>query len=93
MTVDYKGYMTDKMEFISKHNHDYELTTSPMDDYGVYCKTYVFTDGAIWYERMSPEVVSAVVEVHGCKCRVEVNLFRTEFWSTEAGSKYYYEQF
>lgn len=93
MDATYKEYMTAKMEFISKHNHDYMLETSPMDDYGVYYKTYLFKDGAIWYERMSPEIVPAVAEVHGVKCKVEVKLFRTEFWSTEAGSKFYYEQF
>lgn len=93
MTVGYKEYMTDKMEFISKHNHDYVIDTSPMDDYGCYYKTYVFTDGAIWYEAMSPQIVPAVTEVYGVKCKVEVKLFRTEFWSTESESKFYYEQF
>ena len=93
MTVDYKEYMTEKMDFISKHDHDYELITSPMDDYGCYYKTYCFKDGAIWYEKMSPEIVPAIVEIYGARCKVDVKLFRTEFWSTESGSKFYYEQF
>jgi len=93
MTVGYKEYMSDKMAFVSKHNHDYVLDTSPMDDYGCYYKTYCFKDGAVWYEKMSPEICPAVVEVHGVKCKVEVKLFKTEFWSTETESKFYYEQF
>lgn len=93
MTVDYKTYMTEKMDFFSEHNHDYFIETSPMDDYGVYYKTYCFEDGAIWYERMSPHTVPVTVEVNGCTCRVEVKLFRTEYWSTESPSKYYFEQF
>ena len=93
MTVDYKEYMSDKMAFVSKHNHDYILETSPMDEYGCYFKTYCFRDGAIWYEKMSPEIVPAIAEAHGVKCKVEVKLFKTEYWSTEAGSKLYYEQF
>lgn len=93
MTVDYKTYMTEKMDFVSKHNHDFIIETSPMDDYGCYYKTYIFADGAMWYEKMSPEVCPAIAEVHGVKCKVEVKLFKTEFWSSEAGSKFYYEQF
>ena len=71
MTVDYKEYMTEKMDFISKHDHDYELITSPMDDYGCYYKTYCFKDGAIWYEKMSPEIVPAIVEIYGARCKVD----------------------
>lgn len=93
MTVDYKTYMTEKMEFISKHDHDFIVETSPMDDFGCYYKDYIFADGAIWYERMAPVTVPAIAEAHGVKCKVDVNLFQTEFWSTESESKFYYEQF
>lgn len=93
MIASYKEYMGDKMEFISRHNHDYEIYTSPMDDYGCYYKTYCFKDGAVWYEKMSPEIVPAIAEARGVRCKVEVKLFKTEFWSSESGSKVYYEQF
>lgn len=93
MTVGYKEYMNEKIEFISKHDHDFIVDTSPMDDYGVYYKTYIFADGAVWYEKMSPVVESGIAEIHGCRCKVEVEMLRTEFWSTETASKFYYEQF
>ena len=93
MTVDYNGYMNEKIEFISKHNHDFIVETSPMDDYGCYYKTYIFADGAMWYEKMSPQTVPAIAEAHGVKCKVDVKLFCTEFWSTESGSKFYYTEF
>lgn len=93
MTVGYKEYMTEKLDFISKHNHDFIVDTSPMDDYGCYYKTYFFADGAVWNEKMSPETCPAVAEVHGIKVKVDVEMLKTEFWSTESGSKFLYEKF
>lgn len=64
-----------------------------MDEYGRYWKTYVFVDGAVWYEAMCPTYEQAEVEVKMVKITVEIKMLRTEFWSTESGSKYYYEKF
>lgn len=64
-----------------------------MDEYGRYWKTYVFTDGAVWYEAMCPTYEQVEVEVKMVIITVEIKMLRTEFWSTESGSKYYYERF
>ena len=94
MTVNYEEYIREKMEFMKKHDHDYFTETSPMNEYGEYWKTYTFKDGAIWYEKMSSHFEQVEVVVLGAKCKVDVKLFRTEFWNTEQPtSKFYYEQF
>lgn len=93
MTVTYEQYNEDKKEFFEKHNYDYDCETSPMDEYGVYYKTYSFTDGAQWMERMSPEYVEYEVTVKLVKVKETIKMFKTEYWSTESGSKYYYERF
>ena len=93
MIVTYKEYVEDKKAFFEKHEYNYLVETSPMDEYGVYYETYNFADGAQWYERMSPEIVEEELEVLKIKVVVEIKLFKTEFWSTESGSKYYYERF
>lgn len=93
MTVTYREYTEDKRAFFTKHNHDFHTSTSPMDEYGRYSKTYSFADGAQWLEVMSPEYIEQIIEVKMAKVKVEVKMFRTEYWNTEAGSKYYYEQF
>ena len=90
----YHEYSLEKRGFFERHDYDYQVETSPMDEYGVYHKEYICSDGAIWYERMSPEWVSETVEIKHATVKVEVKMFRTEFWSTDnAESKYYYEQF
>lgn len=93
MVVTYNEYMEDKKAFFEKHDYDYTVDTSSMDEYGRYYKTYNFTDGAQWYEAMSPEYVTETIEVKLVKIDVDIKLFRTEYWSTESGSKYYYEKF
>lgn len=97
MTVNYNEYSNDKKAFFSKHDNDFNTFTSSMDEYGRYHKEYVFSDGAIWYELMRPEYVTEDIEleVKGVKVKtqIKVKLFRIEFWSTESGSKYYYEKF
>ena len=98
MTVNYKEYRDNKDKFFKKHKHDFNTDTSPMDQYGVYYKTYIFTDGAIWYERMAPvwEKVQVEVNVRGVDVKIEqdIKLFETEFFSSDnAESKKYYEKF
>lgn len=92
MTVNYKVYNEEKQKFFKKHKNDFNCETSPMDGYGRYWKTYVFADGAQWCEAMTP-VIDTIETIHlECKVKVDVKFLRTEFWSTESGSKYYYEQ-
>lgn len=92
-TVSYKQYNGEKKSFFEKHEHDFKCDTSSMDEYGRYWKTYVFADGAVWYEAMCPTYESTEVEIKMVKVTVEIKMLRTEFWSTESGSKYYYEKF
>ena len=93
MTVNYKIYLEDKKKFFEKHKYNFKTETSPMDEYGRYHKTYNFEDGAQWMETMSPQYVTETIEIKFVKMNVEVKLLRTEYWNTEAGSKYYYEKF
>ena len=94
MTVKYAEYNAEKMEFFNNHKNDFKCDTSSMDQYGRYWKTYVFEDGAIWYEALSTEYIQQEIEVKCCKVNVEIKMFRTEFWSTDdSKSKYYYEKF
>lgn len=94
MTVNYESYSNEKKAFFKKHDNDFRCDTSSMDEYGRYWKTYIFEDGAQWYEAMSPEYVSQEVEIKMCKMTIEVKMFRTEFWSSDnATSKFYYEKF
>lgn len=100
MTVNYETYDNEKMNFIRKYGKKYDWTidTSPMNEYGVYYKTYIFENGASWYERMSPVYKSKEVEteIEGItvKATIKVKLFQTEFWSSDnAESKIYYEKF
>ena len=93
MTVTSRDYTEDKKNFFEKHDYDYSVETSPMNQYGEYSKVYSFADGAAWCEHMSPYYATEEIEVKLVKVTVDVKLFRTEYWSTEAPSKYYYERF
>lgn len=94
MTVDIKIYDKEKREFFQKHDNDFSCDTSSMDEYGCYHKEYVFEDGAVWYEVMSPEYADYEVEVKLVKIHETIKMFRTEFWSSDnSSSKYYYEKF
>ena len=93
MTVTYNEYRNDKQKFFKKHKNDFNTYTSPLDEYNRYYKTYTFADGAIWTEVMSTEWETAEVEVKKVKVTVEVKMFRTEYYSTETPSKYYYEKY
>lgn len=88
---DYKQYMKEMVEFFHKHG-EFTLETSDMK-HNRYRKTYTFADGATWYEVCGSMFEMAEAEVHGLKFSMEVRLFRVEYWSSEAGSKFYYEKF
>lgn len=55
MTVKYEEYRHDKQAFFKKHDNDFTIHTSSMDEYSRYHKEYMFADGATWYECYSPE--------------------------------------
>ena len=93
-TVNYQEYTTLKDAFFKKHNYDFRIEISPMDEYGHYHKDYVFDDCAVWYEDMCPTFEQATVEIKKVNVNVEVKMLRTEFYSTDdATSHYYYEKF
>jgi len=87
-------YIEYKNAFIKKHNEaDWTVHTSPMDEYGQYCKNYIFTDGAVLTEINRPVVETVKVEVKGIEVEVEVKLMETEAWNTDdAKSVKWYEK-
>lgn len=87
-------YIEYKNAFIKKHNEaDWTVHTSPMDEYGQYCKNYIFTDGAVLTEINRPVVEIVKVEVKGVEVEVEVKLMETEAWNTDdAKSVKWYEK-
>lgn len=87
-------YIEYKNAFIKKHNNaDWTVHTSPMDEYGQYCKNYIFTDGAVLTEINRPVYETAEVEVKGVKVEVTIKLMETEAWNTDdAKSVKWYEK-
>ena len=56
------------------------------------CKSYIFEDGAEWFEITEPVYETTVVELHGIKNKVQLKFYRTEIWDTEdSKSRYLYE--
>ena len=88
----FQEYMTQKAEFFKKHG-ECRVIDHGMKVNDSYFKTYAFEDGARWYELSGPVVEDVPVEVHGVKVTASVKLFRTEYWSSEAGSKFLYEKY
>lgn len=94
MTVNYETYTYERANFMYKNiEHNMRVETSPMDEYGTYYKNYIFDNGAVWSERMSVEYVQQEIEVKLVKMTVEIKMLKTEFWSTDSKSKYYYEKY
>lgn len=86
-------YEKRKFNFLHKHG-DWNVETSPMDEYGVYYKWYRCDDGALLHEIMRPVFKKAKVEVCRVEIEVDVKLFETESWnSDDAKSVFYYEKF
>jgi hypothetical protein len=93
--VNYEEYEHKKHEFLAGIG-EWNVYTSPVDEYGRYHKEYVSQKGT-WYEVMTPviERVKAETEVHDLKVEVQqaVKFLRIEFWSTkDPDSKFYYER-
>ena len=94
MTVSYAEYMKDLTKFARKHNMKGECTiyTSPMEN-NRYHKEYCWEDGAVWYEVTELENELKEVEAHGLKYIVEIEFWKTEYWSSEdSTSKYTYSK-
>lgn len=85
-----------KIDFIKKHDCDYQIVTGELNQHGTYCKTYVFEDGAEIHEvnDIITESQEIDVEVKGIKFKkvIDVQLNRTELWSSDdATSVFFYE--
>ena len=92
MIVKVDEYLNDKKSFFSKHNNDFNCETEGSSaEY--YRKTYIFADNAIWYEVMRKVYEPVEIEKYFCIFRYDLELFETEYWSTDnADSKKYYEK-
>ena len=88
----FQEYMTQKAEFFKKHGecriHDHGMKSNDS-----YFKVYDFEDGANWCELSGPVFEGVTVEVRGIKVKTSVKLFRTEYWSSEAGSQFFYDRY
>ena len=93
MTTTYGEYLKEQMTFAKKHNAKSEckIYTSPMEN-NRYHKEYCWEDGANWYEISELITETVEVAVHGLTMKVNVEMWRTEYWSTESGSKFFYEK-
>jgi hypothetical protein len=91
MTVNYTEYMEELTKFLRKHNAKGEckIYTSPMEN-NRYHKEYCWEDGAMWSEITELITEEKEVQAHGLVFKVQVEMWITEFYSTESGSKYYY---
>lgn len=92
MTVTTREYEKTKAEFLHRHP-DWNVFTSPMDEYGCWHKDYICEDGHTWTECMRPVHKKVEIEVAKCKVQVEIKLLETEGWSTESGSIFCYEKY
>ena len=82
------NFLDYKHNFILKHRTaDWSVDTSPMDKYGKYVKTYIFSDGAIMVEVNRPvwRKAEAEVEIEGVIVKIseDVKLLETEAWTNE----------
>ena len=101
MNFTYEDYSKVKKAFFDKYSkYDWRVETSGLDEYGRYHKEYIFENGKIWYEVMTPVTRTAVgylkVEHTEITIKVEqeVKLLQTEYWNSDnADSYYYYERY
>lgn len=92
MTTTYREYNEEITKFAQKHNKKSEcrIYTSGMEN-NRYHKEYCWADGANWYEVTELITEDVTVEVHGLTFTTTVEMWRTEYWSTEdSKSKYFY---
>lgn len=87
--VTFEEYERDKIAFLHRHG-DWKVYTSPMGG-NKYYKTYTCEDNALFAEVTERTSEPVQVELYGLKQVVFVDVWRTEFWSTEQASQYLYE--
>lgn len=93
-TATAQEYFDEKKAFFKKHHNDFTVDTSSMDEYDRWYKDYIFSDGAQWHECYSPVYEDGVALVKGVEIQIKgIKLLRTEYYSTEAGSRYTYEKY
>lgn len=93
MTVNFEEYQKDLKRFCKKHNQNGEckIETSPMIN-NCYHKNYIYDDGSNFTEINEIVVEEVEVKVHGIFIKVDVQLWRTEYYSTDdSKSKYFYQ--
>lgn len=88
--VNYKEWTNDKLAWMKKHNHEYRVTTSSLDENDCYVKTYTSFDGRGQLIEVTRPVWETV-EVKGAK--TQVKLLEVEYFTESEGSKYYYEAY
>lgn len=93
MTVTFNEYMKEYVEFAKRHNRECDCReyTGSLGN-NRFHKDVCWEDGSQWCELRELIAESVETEVHGIKVNAVVELWRTEFWSTEAPSKYFYER-
>lgn len=87
-----KEYSAKIIQFLQQAD-DWKVETSPMDEYGVYVKTYICSNGNVLTEVNRPVYETVEVEVRGVKVQVPVKLFESEMFSNKFGSVLTYEKF
>ena len=89
----FKEYIDEKVVFSQKHNKKGEckVYTSPMVNNG-YHKEIVWDDGHMWCEVTELVTEDVEVEIHGLKTWTTIELWKTEYWTTESKSKYLWEK-
>lgn len=92
-TVTFAEFDKEYTAFAIKHNKKAERFEETYMTNGVIHKIVSWSDGATWWEITETEYSEEVeIEVHGIKVKVNVPLRKTEYWSTESKSKYFYER-
>ena len=91
-TVTFLDYENDKCKFVKAHGFDYTVHTSPLEN-DTYHKEWVFADDAVFYERISLVSEWVDVEAHGMTFKAKIQFWKTEYWSTEDTSKFFYEKY
>ena len=94
MATAFNEYVKIRKAFFNKHHNNFKTYTSPIDEYDTYHKTYVFNDNAQWSEVLGPYYETVNVMVKEVPIKVNIKLFRVEYYSTDdATSRYYYEEY
>lgn len=89
-TVTTTEFEKEKEAFFRKHSNEFKVDTGEWKD-NSYLKTYMFDDGAVWYEKLSKVYESVDFEHRGLKFNTTVAMSEVEYWSSESGSRYVYE--